>query len=43
MYWVKDPTAYERDDFFIYIGHKPIIDYLYKCLFVLAGEPEAQG
>ena len=26
LYWVEDPTTYEHDDLFLYIGCKPIIE-----------------
>ena len=39
LYWVKYPIAYERDDFFFYIGSKPIIVdiYIYMLLCVRHG------
>ena len=41
LYWVEDPTTYEHDDFFLYIGRKPIIDDICICLFVLGVDLEA--
>ena len=41
LYWVDDPTTYKHDDFFLYIGRKPIIDDICICLSVLAMDPEA--
>ena len=32
LYQFKDPTAYEHDDLFLYIGHKRIINDIYICL-----------
>ena len=37
LYWVKDPTAYEHDDFFLYIGNKPIIDDIYIYMLISVG------
>ena len=42
LYWVEDPTAYEHDDLFLYIGCKPIIDDICIFLSVLGMDPEAQ-
>ena len=42
IYWVKDPTAYEHDDFFYILGVSQLLMiYIYICLFVLSMDPEA--
>ena len=40
LYLVEYPTTYEHDGFFLYIGHKLIINDICKFLFVLGMDPE---
>ena len=41
LYWVKDPTAYEHDDFLWILGVSQLLMiYAYIC-FVLGVDPEA--
>ena len=34
LYQFKDPTAYEHDDLFLYIGHKRIINDIYIYIYI---------